>query len=337
LAYIIILKMQYENLEAEYSKIFSEKVQPFIKENIKKDFFSNPVYHLLEGLKINRFRSSLPIIIAREYGKNEDIILPLSALCELTFTTAMAQDDYYDGDDVREGLGAAHKVFNEKETLLACDYVNHKVIGLLNDSLVKNKFPDSKRNRIMGIINKGMEDWYLSVLMELNSKQDLCSIDESYLRNIYLNKTIHGRMLLECTFLIVQDNESIVKLIKEYGEHLAIAGQLKNDIYDFIKHRQFRGLSDLRQGHITWPLYLLIKSLNEQEKINFLRDLQDKNYDNLISLFKNKKIIEKTLELINFHVVNAKELIKNKLPTSVEVILETWAEGNRTFSREPKL
>jgi geranylgeranyl pyrophosphate synthase len=331
------LKMKYENLEKEYNTIFKEKVLPFIKRNIEKDFYSIPAYHLLEGLNINRFRSSLPIIIAREYGKDENTMLPLSALCELTFTTAMAQDDYYDDDESREGLTAAHKLFGIKENFLSCDYINHKIISILNEFLIKNNFSASKINRIMDIINKGMKSWYLSAMMELNSKKNLLSINEEYIKTIYLSKTIHGRMLLECTFLMVQEDEKVIEAIKEYSEHLAIAGQLKNDIYDFTKHEKYRGLSDLRQGHITWPLYLLVNSLNDEEREKFLIYLNNKEYPKLVELFKEKKVVEKTLELINFHVMNAKKVIKDKFPESISTLLETWAEGNRHFSKEPKL
>jgi octaprenyl-diphosphate synthase len=329
--------MEYQNLEKEYDNIFNEKVLPFINKSIKKDSCSNPIYYLLEGLKINRFRSALPIIIAREYGQDEEQMLALSAFCELTFTTAMAQDDYYDGDEVREGLVAAHKIFGVNETLLSCDYINHMVLSLLSDSLLKHNISDFKYNRIINIINEGMKSWYLSVLMELNSKKDLFSIEDDYLNALYLSKTIHGRMLLECTFIMIQDDEKTTELIKKYSEHLAIAGQLKNDIYDFTKHQKYRGLSDLRQGHITWPLYLLIKSLNNSEKKNLLNDLQNKDYENLINLFKQKEIIEKTLELINLHVEKAKDIIKNNFPKNVEVLLNLWAEGNRNFSKKPEL
>ncbi len=329
--------MEYKSLEDNYKRIFDEKVLPFINKNIEKDFYSIPVYYLLEGLNINRFRGSLPIIIAKEYGKNEDFMLPLSAFCELTFTTAMAQDDYYDDDEFREDLIATHRKFGIKETLLSCEYVNHKAIFILLDSLIKNNLPKLKYDQILKIVLSGMEAWYSSVIMEINSKKDLFSIDEEYLRGIYLNKTIHGRILLECSFLIVQDDEKIIRIIREYSEHLAIAGQLKNDIYDFVKHQKYRGFSDLRQGHITWPLFLLIKSLKENEKNDFLEDLHNKRYERLIGLFKEKMVIEKTLKLIDFHVIKAKELIKNKFPKNIGVILETWAEGNMNFSKEPKL
>jgi len=183
----------------------------------------------------------------------------------------------------------------------------------------------------------GMAAAYMSVMMELNSKQDLFSIDEKYLKTLYLSKTAHGRMLLECTFLMLLDHDKTIETVKVYSNHLAIAGQLKNDIYDFTKHKQYRGLSDLKQGHITWPLYLLIKSLTWKERKKFLRDLKDKDYESLILLFREKKIIEEVLKLIDFHVATAKTVIKNKFPKRVETILETWAEGNRHFSREPKL
>lgn len=329
--------MEYENLELEYDKIFNKKVFPFIKQNLKKDFYSLPTYHLLEGLNINRFRSGLPVIIAREYGVDEDKLVPLAAFCELTFTTAMTQDDYYDDDKSREGLIPSHKKFGVGHTLLSADYVNHKIFSVLLDELEKSNFQESVRNKVISILNKGLSLGYLSVLMEFNSKKDLFSIDEDYLQKIYLHKTIHGRMLLESSFLLVQNNIDKLPIIKKYGEHIAIAGQLKNDIYDFTKHKKYRGLSDLKQGHITWPLFLLINSLEDEEKGVFLEHMEKKNFDELIILMRNKKIIEKTLDLINFHVEEAKKIIKGEFAEKIEFFLNTWAEGNRHFSIEPKI
>jgi len=328
--------MEYENLEQEYEKMFNEKVLPFITEKIEKDYRSLPVFHLLENLKINRFRGGLPMIIAREYEIDEKNALPLSAFAELTFTTAMAQDDFYDNDESREGIIASHKKFGTDWTLLSCDYVNHKIIHILNNSL-KETIDDSKRNKILEIINEGLMLGYLSVIMEINSKKDLFSVDENYVTEIYLNKTIHGRMLLEYSFLMAGETEDKIKIIKKYGEHLAIAGQLKNDIYDFTKHKKHRGLSDLRQGHITWPLFILINSLEEEEKEKFLKDIKERKFQELINLLKEKKVIEKTLKLIDFNVEEAKKIVNGNFPKELEKLLKLWAEGNRSFSKKPEL
>jgi geranylgeranyl pyrophosphate synthase len=329
--------MKYENLEEKYDKIFNKKVLPFIRKNIDKDFYSLPVYHLLEGLNTNRFRSGLPIIVAREFNIDENKMIPLSAFCELTFTTAMAQDDYYDNDKSREGLIPSHKKFGTGHTLLSCDYINHKIFSILINELEKNNFDAEIKNRVIKILNKGLSLGYLSVLMEFNSKKDLFSIDEDFIKKIYLYKTIHGRMLLECSFLLAQEKIDNFLIIKKYAEHIAIAGQLKNDIYDFTKHKKYRGLSDLKQGHITWPLFLLINSLSKKEKKIFLEYMNDKNFDELIKLFREKQIIEKTIQLINFNVEKAKEIIKGKFPEKIEFLLNLWAEGNRHFSKEPRI
>jgi geranylgeranyl pyrophosphate synthase len=326
--------MEYKNLEEQYTAIFQDKVLPFIRRNLPNDFLTAPVYHLLEGLSINRFRGSLPLIIAEQYDRNPDSMLPLAALCEMTFNTAMAQDDYYDGDESRQGLTVAHSVFGIKETLLSCDYVNHKLISILNESLQHQGFSELKRNRIVSIANEAMASWYLSVLMELNSRKDPFSVDEDYVRKIYLSKTIHGRMLLECAFLMVQDDERVLHTIQEYSEHLAMAGQLKNDIYDFTKHRQYRGLSDLRQGHITWPLFLLIGSLRQTEKKDLQRCLDDNEHEKVIALLRQHRILDKLLGMIDFHVDEAKRLTAT-LPESIKSVLVTWADGNRNFSRPP--
>ncbi len=137
--------MIYESLEKEYKTSFYSYVLPFIKEHIERDFYSAPIFYLLEELKINRFRSGLPIILARHYRVDIRNMIPLAAFFELTFTTAMAQDDYYDNDEYREGLLAAHKKFGIKRTLLACDYMNHKMFSILIRELRKMRLPNTTR------------------------------------------------------------------------------------------------------------------------------------------------------------------------------------------------
>ncbi len=173
--------------------------------------------------------------------------------------------------------------------------------------------------------------------MEFDSKRDLFSVSERYLREIYLYKTVHGRKLLEASFLAVLRSKTNLEVIKRYAGHIAIAGQLKNDIYDFTKHKKYRGLSDLDQGHITWPLFLLIRSLSDQEQKELARHITDKNFDEIINLMRSKKIIERVVDLINFHVEKAKGVIRGKFTSEVERLLNLWAEGNRHFTREPRV
>ena len=334
--------LKYKNLEKEYTKIFKTRVMPYLKKNIKHDFRSAPVYYLLNGLNINRFRSGLPMIIAKEFNSDERKMIPLSAFCELTFNTAMAQDDFYDNDKNREGLEATHIKFGVKETLLSCDYMNYQIVLALIKNLKKHQVSTETINAVLEIINLELSSWSSSVQMEINSRKDLIRIDKNYLKELYLSKTAHGRMLLECSFMIVLNHDyEIFKLIQKYSKHLALAGQLKNDIYDFTKHKKFLVLSDLRQRHITWPLYLLLKCFKKNlEKKYVIAQLNNKNYAYLIKMLKKHKIIEKILKLINYHVEKAKKLIKNnntKFTSNLSMLLITWAEGNRHFSKEPRL
>ncbi len=334
--------MKYENLEQEYEIIFKHKVLPFIKTYIIKDFKTEPVYYLLENLKINRFRSGLPLIIAREFKFSEHKIIPLSALFELTFTTALAQDDFYDDDLKREGLIATHKKFGVKQTLASCDYVNHKIIQLVPKILSQYGVDHKTINSLMIKINEEISKAYSSVLMELKSKDNLFKVNEEEIKELYLAKTAHGRMLLECCFFLCGRQSGELQSIRNYANDLAMAGQLKNDIYDYIKHRKFRGLSDLRQGHITYPIFLLLKEIKKKDRTNFTKQLKKKNYKFIIKLLKNNLILDKMLDLINFYVEDAKLIVMDELQSKdyslgLKNMLNTWAEGNRNFSVKIKI
>lgn len=330
--------MKYQNLEETYDRLFQEEVLPYIEEHIERNSRTQPAYHLLDNLDINRFRGALPILIAREYGNEDEDMLPVSAFCEFTFTTAMAQDDFYDRDNCREGVKAAHAKYGERKTLISCDYVNHRLIDLLNSQLSEKEFSKSQRSSIQNKANKGMSSWYESNLMEIESRKELVEANEEYLNNIYLSKTVHGRLLLDMVFLLVQDSEEIREEINEYSKHLAIAGQLKNDIYDFVKHEKYRGLSDLRKGHITWPIYMLLQSLDKQRKDKLLKNIEKDKHGEIKELMRRENIDSRIVEKIDTHVEEARSIIKrNQLPETVEEILLIWADGNRDFSRKPEI
>jgi geranylgeranyl pyrophosphate synthase len=329
--------MLYKDLEIVYTEIFYDKVLPYLKRKIVEDYYSEPVFYLLKNLKINRFRSGLPILIGKAYGVDESLMLPLSAFCEVTFTTAMAQDDFYDNDDRREGIEAAHKRFGVERTLLSCDYVNCKMTQILQEDLLKNGAPLDKVSEVLSIMNLGLSQAYKSVLMEYFSKTNLSEMNENLLKQIYLNKTVHGRILLECVFILVEEKTEIIDSIRKYSEFLAIAGQLKNDIYDYVKHQKYRGFSDLKQGHITWPLYILIRDLTEEQKMIVFNDLSNQRYDNLIKALKEAGVIQKTIDLMGFFISEAKKISLEGIPKEIKEILVLWADGNKDFSKEPKL
>jgi len=48
-------------------------------------------------------------------------------------------------------------------------------------------------------------------------------------------------------------------------------------------------------------------------------------------------MIQKTIGLINYHVEEAKKLTKYGFPSNIKKLLNLWAEGNRHFSKEPRL
>lgn len=332
------LKFKWKKLEQTYEKIYQRKVLKFIKKHIKEDFRSAPVYYFLNKLEINRFRSGLPLIFAEQFGVDEKLMIPLAALCELTFSTALAQDDFYDGDSNRQGLAATHTLYGERETLLSCDYMNHKIIDVFINEMKRFKIPLSIILRIVKIINLELKRWYLSVQMELNSKGKLLKIGKKYLDDLYMAKTAHGRMLLECAVILSNTGayntkfENNVIAVRKYSNHLAFAGQLKNDIYDYIKHRKYRGLSDLQNGHITYPLYILLQNSSKRDQNTIKMYLEFEEYDSIIKMMENKKVFEKIVELIDYHVEEAKKSIGTRFPGTLHTLLYLWAEGNRQFS-----
>jgi geranylgeranyl diphosphate synthase, type II len=216
--------------------IYKDKVEQWIeqyfinkpKENAR--FFEPMRYSLKVGGK--RIRPILMICTYNMYDNNENVVLPFAGAMEMIHTYSLIHDDLpcMDDDDLRRGKPTNHKVYGEAIATLAGD-------GLLNEAMIImfNQCTEGDKNKIKAssiIANSsGAEGMIKGQFIDIESEGK--KIDEKTLLHMHENKTgqlIKASILAGAVLGGASNGE--MDILKEYGEKLGLAFQIKDDILD---------------------------------------------------------------------------------------------------------
>ena len=258
-----------EKLNA-FAKEYIEKLEmpEILKESIK--------YSLVNDGKKIRPLSFLYLLKYYEidYSKYFDIALAI----ELVHTYSLVHDDLpeMDNDDYRWGKLTNHKVFGQDVAVLTGDAMLTLAFEVLSDSDVN---PNLKVRLIKQFANySGAMGMIAGQVYDV--KQKNYNVDADYLRRMHSLKT--GRLIelpMDFACLVANKSDDYAE-IREFGQQLGIAYQIKDDILDYygefekigklpsdedmITYLSFYGIEeceDLLQKHTT-------NAINIAEKLN---------------------------------------------------------------------
>lgn len=253
-------------------------------------------YSLLAGGK--RIR---PLIIKEVYelsgGENKKLAGPFMAAIEMIHTYSLIHDDLpaMDNDDFRRGRPTNHNVYGEALAILAGDgLLNYAYETALRSfqaaSSVKEYESVIKALRILSE-SAGIHGMVAGQVMDMNLS--VANRTKETVEKMYLLKT---GALLRASFMIGATlagvSEADIEKMKETGEAVGLAFQLKDDMLDAHGDEKATGksLSDEKNEKLTLYRLLgaekakeLMESLSKTAKENLEEKMkQSKNYDGFI-------------------------------------------------------
>ena len=182
-----------------------------------------------------RIRPILALAAAEAVGGNPDTIIHEASALELIHTFTLIHDDLpaMDDDDYRRGILTTHKVFGEAMAILAGDALLTEAFNILSMGFKKGTHQATHIVEIIKVVadasgSKGIVGGQVADL-EAEGKM----IEEKAVEYIHNHKTgslITASVILGGT-LAGGSNKEIVHL-KQYGESIGLAFQIKDDILD---------------------------------------------------------------------------------------------------------
>ena len=262
-----------------YAKEYLEKLDmpDLLKESIQ--------YSLVNDGKKIRPLSFLYLL--KYYGVDYSKYFDIALAIELVHTYSLVHDDLpeMDNDDYRWGKYTNHKVFGQDVAVLTGDAMLTLAFEVLSDADVK---PELKVRLIKQFANySGAMGMIAGQVYDV--KQKNYDVDADYLRRMHSLKT--GRLIeLPMDFAcLVADKLDEYNDVKEFGQQLGIAYQIKDDILDYYGDFEKIGKLPSDEDMITYLSFYGIEECEELLKKHTLNAINVAKHlnNNLLEDFAN--------------------------------------------------
>jgi octaprenyl-diphosphate synthase len=299
------IKKPVENEMAEFEAYFSRTMRSEIP-------LLNIILNYILRRKGKQMRPLLVFLTARLNGEIVESTYIAATCIELLHTASLVHDDVVDDAHERRGSLSINALWNSKIAVLLGDY-------LLSTGM--HICVEKSRYDMLEIISEAVKSMAEGELLQLQKARKLNIKEEDYYK-IIISKT--AALLSACTACgarsVSEDTETI-QLMKDFGENIGIAFQIRDDILDY----EGTGLTgkttgnDIKEKKITLPLiHALEQSANSKKR-------------HILNIVKSKKktraeIVEVIRFVIDYGGIEYAELKMNQYRDKALAILDSYPE-----------
>ncbi len=309
----------------DFQKLINDSIA---NEQIEKEpqALYDPInYTLKSGGK--RIRPALVLLAYNLFSDDiKRAIMPAIGL-EIFHNFTLLHDDIMDKAEIRRGVPAVHKKWNENAAILSGDAMFIKAYDYFLD------IDSSNFREIIKVFNQAAIEVCEGQQydMEFENRDDVT--ENEYLRMIELKTSVLLAGALKIGALLGDANEKDANLLYEFGRNLGLAFQLQDDLLDvygdekvfgkqiggdivankktflLIKAKELAD-NDILNALNTW---FLIEPENKNEKIDAVTEIYNKLNIREITQEKILKLTQKALDLLDqVNVENDKKIeLKN--------------------------
>lgn len=180
-------------------------------------------------------------------------------LVELLHTATLVHDDVVDNAETRRGFPSINSVWKNKIAVLMGDYLLSRGLMLAVDG---NDFD------FLRVITNTVKRMSEGELLQISKTRKLDNDEATYFK-IISDKT--ASLLSTCCEVGARastDDDEKIKTMREFGENLGIAFQIRDDILDYIGAKKIIGKplgGDIKEKKITLPLIYSLKQAPKDE------------------------------------------------------------------------
>ncbi len=323
LAYLLFnLQVKNQNFKTKTVEVvnLNEIIQPIKTEllefehSFKKAMFSkvkllNIISHYILRQKGKRIRPTLVFLSAKLVGDINESTFHAATLVELLHTATLIHDDVVDESDMRRGFPSLNAIWGNKVAVLVGDFF------LAQGLLLSLRH---KEYRFLHITSEAVRRMSEGELLEIQSAASN-SFDEGIYFEIISNKT--ASLISACCELgaaSTTDDEIVLHKLKNFGENLGVAFQLRDDLLDYMGETSLTGKpigSDIKDGKITLPLIYALKNSSRKESRRVMKIIKNnprsKDIFYVIDFVKSYGGIDYTLKVAEEYLEKAKYLISD--------------------------
>ena len=300
------IKKPVEIEMAEFEAYFSRKMRSEIP-------LLNIILNYILRRKGKQMRPLLVFLTARLNGEIVESTYIAATCIELLHTASLVHDDVVDDASERRGSLSINALWNSKIAVLLGDY-------LLSTGM--HICVENSRYDMLEIISEAVKSMSEGELLQLQKARKLNIKEEDYFK-IIISKT--AALLAACTACgarSVSEDAETIQLMKELGENVGIAFQIRDDILDY----EGTGITgktvgnDIKEKKITLPLIHALENSANSKKRHILNIVKSRK--------KTKSEISEVISfVIEYGGLDYAELKMNQYRDKALAILDSYPDS----------
>ncbi len=263
-----------------------EKFESYFKDTFQSDV---PLLKIILNYVLRRkgkqMRPLLVFLSAGLNGKINEATYVAATFIELLHTATLVHDDVVDDSQERRGALSINALWNSKIAVLVGDYLLSQ--GLLI-SVQKNRYD------MLEIISNAVQAMSKGELLQLQKSRKLDITEEVYFDIIKMKTATLISSCTESGTKSVTDDPLVLKNMKDLGENIGIAFQIRDDVFDY----QSNGMvgkpagNDIREKKMTLPLIHALGHVSPSERRRIMNIIKSKHK----SSAEVKKVVQFVIE-----------------------------------------
>lgn len=227
------------------------------------------ITHYIVTRKGKQMRPMFVFLSAKLCGDINEATYTAASLVEILHTATLVHDDVVDDSYQRRGFFSVNALWKNKIAVLVGDYLLSK--GLLL-SIENNQF------QLLHILSNTIQAMSEGELLQLEKARRL-DIKEDVYFDIIRGKTASLiASACACGTSTVTKDEKVIEQVRQMGENIGIAFQIKDDLFDYEEAEvgKPRGI-DIKERKMTLPLIYTLNKVDYLTKRKIINIVKNDN------------------------------------------------------------
>nr|NQU91386.1 polyprenyl synthetase family protein [Bacteroidota bacterium] len=251
----------------DHIRIFEGKFRVLMKSKVP---LLDTITRYIIKRKGKQMRPMFVLLSAGVCGEINESTYRAASLIELLHTATLVHDDVVDDSNIRRGYFSINALWKNKIAVLVGDY-------LLSSSLLLAL--DNDEFQLLKIVSNATREMSEGELLQFEKARKL-DIEESVYFEIIRKKT--ASLISSCCgagAASVSAGEGNINKMKQFGELVGIAFQIKDDLFDYQDSKLIgkpNGI-DIKEQKMTLPLIYMLNHASNAEKRRIINIIKNHN------------------------------------------------------------